>query len=226
VGRRVQWSFDGRQYGPWRTVIGVAADTRERGPSRGVVPAIHEVAAQGTAGPALLIRAANPGAAAREAARMIHERDPKRPVTEIRTLEDALGEQIAPSRLNATLFSGFGLLSLAIAAVGVGGVLAFAVRERMREFGIRAALGAGRWRLLGGVLVEGLLLAAAGVVIGAAGAAALARLLDSLLFEVQPADAATFGATAILILGVALAASWLPARRAPAVDPAILLRAD
>jgi predicted permease len=229
IGRRVQWSFDGQQWGPWRTVIGVSRDARDRGPRSGVVPTVYEAAAQASAGPALLIRATGAEqavAAAREAERLIHEQDPKRPVVEVQTLGAALAAQIAPSRLNATLFGGFGLLALGIAAVGVGGVLAFAIGERTREFGIRMALGADRWRVLGSVIGEGLGLAAAGLAIGAAGGLALMRLLTGLLFEVQPLDAATFVSTATLIALVAVAASWLPARRATAIDPAVVLRAD
>lgn len=227
VGRRLQWSFDGQQWGAWRTVIGIAGDTRERGPSRGVVPAVYESSTQGAAGPAVLIRAAGDGAAAaREAARLIHEQDPKRPVTEVRTLDDALALQIAPSRLNATLFGGFGVLSLAIAAMGVGAVLAFAVRQRTREFGIRRALGAPAWRILSGVVLEGLALAAVGIALGLAGALALVRLLDSLLFAIDSHDVATFASTAALVALAAAVASWLPARQASAVDPGVLLKAD
>jgi len=229
LGRRVQWSFDGQQWNAWQTIVGVAADTRDRGPRSGVLPTVFQASTQASPGPGLLIRVAEGAdatAAAREAGRLIHEQDPKRPVVEVQTLEAALAAQIAPSRLNATLFGGFGLLALGIAAVGVGGVLAFAVSERTREFGIRAALGAGRWRVLRGVVGEGLALTAAGLLIGTIGGVALMRLLEGLLFEVQPLDAATFAGTAVLVVAVAVVASWLPARRATSVDPAVVLRAD
>lgn len=227
VGRQVQWSFDGNQWGPWRTVIGVARDARERGPHGPAVPTIYEAFSQGAVGTGLLIRTTGDREAiTREATRLFHELDPKRPVINAQTLEDALAATIAPSRLNATLFGGFGLLALGIAAVGVGGVLAFAVSERTREFGVRAALGADRRRILGGVLAEGVGLAAAGLLLGAVGSLGLSNVLDGLLFQVEPLDAATFTGTAIVITGVALVASLLPARRATAVDPASVLRAD
>jgi predicted permease len=229
IGRRVQWSFDGQQWSGWRTIVGVAADTRDRGPQRAVVPTIYQASTQVAPGPALLIRTSTETdgmAAAREATRIIREQDPKRPIVDVTTLEDALAKLIAPSRLNATLFGGFGLLALGIAAVGVGGVLAFAVSERTREFGIRAALGATRGRILRAVIAEGLALTAGGLAVGALGGVALTRLLEGLLFDVQPLDVASFTATAALIAGVAVVASWLPARGATRVDPAVVLRAE
>ena len=132
---------------------------------------------------------------------------------------------MAPSRLNAALFGGFAVLALTIAAIGVGGVLAFSITERTREFGIRMALGAEPLRILRGVLGEGLILAGAGVVIGVVGALFLSRFLSGLLFEVTPLDALTFAATIAGLTLVALAAAWVPARRATKVQPTEALRA-
>ena len=115
---------------------------------------------------------------------------------------------------NAALFGGFAVLALTIAAIGVGGVLAFSISERTREFGIRMALGADRLRILCGVLSEGLVLAGAGLVIGVTGALLLSRFLEGLLFEVTPLDTLTFAATGVSLALVALAAAWVPARRA------------
>jgi putative ABC transport system permease protein len=227
IGRRVQWSFDGRQWGPWRTVIGVSRDARERGPRAGVVPTIYESASQAGVGPALLIRSTGDlGPAAAEARRLFQEFDPKRPVTDVGTLASALDAMLSSSRVNATLFGGFGLLALGIAAVGVGGVLAFAIAERTREFGIRAALGASRGRILRSVLSEGVGLAIVGLAIGAAGAIGLTRVMEGLLFEVEPLDIVTYALTASVIVSVAAVAAWLPARRATNVDPGVVLQAD
>jgi predicted permease len=227
VGRQVQWSFDGQQWGSWRTVVGVAHDARDRSPHTPAVPTIYEAFSQAAVGTGLIIRTTGDQYGALQAAtRLFHELDPKRPVVEAQTLDDALASRIAPSRLNASLFGGFGLLALGIAAVGVGGVLAFAVSERTREFGVRSALGASRMTILSGVLREGLVLAGVGLLLGALGAAGLSSVLDGMLFEVEAIDPTTFVATALLITGVALVASWIPARRATAVDPATVLRAD
>jgi putative ABC transport system permease protein len=156
----------------------------------------------------------------------VHEQDPKRPVTDIEWLSQSAAERVAPSRLNAALFSGFAVLALTIAAIGVGGVLAFSISERTREFGIRMALGADKVRILRGVLGEGLALAAGGLVLGLAGAVALSRFLEGLLFEVTSLDVLTFVATGVALSLVALGAAWIPARRATAVEPSEALRAS
>jgi putative ABC transport system permease protein len=163
--------------------------------------------------------------AGRETTRFLHERDPKRPVTDIAWLSSLAAERVAPSRLNAALFGGFAALALTIAAIGVGGVLAFSISERTREFGIRMALGADRLRILWGVLSEGLVLAAAGLVIGITGALLLSRFLEGLLFEVTPLDTLTFATTGVSLALVALGAAWVPARRATRVEPSVALRA-
>ena len=153
------------------------------------------------------------------------ERSPKRPVTDIAWLTASAAERVAPSRLNATLFGSFAVLALAIAAIGVGGVLAFSISERTREFGIRMALGADQLRILRGVLGEGLLLAAGGLVLGVIGAVLLSRFLEGFLFEVTPLDTITFVATGLSLALVALGAAWIPARRATKVEPNVALRA-
>jgi predicted permease len=227
INRRIQFSFDGTNWTPWHTIIGVVRDVRELGGGAEALPTVYGAASQSSAGPAVLIRAGGDAlATAREAARLVHEMDPKRPVTDIRLLATAAAERVAPSRLNATLFGAFAGLALLIAAIGVGGVLAFSVSERTREFGVRMALGADRMRVLRGVLAEGLWLAAAGLVTGVVGALALSRVLEGLLYEVRALDVVTFTLTGGTLLLVALAASFLPARRATRVDPNVALRAN
>jgi putative ABC transport system permease protein len=145
-------------------------------------------------------------------------------VVNVHTLESAAADRIAPSRINAVLFSGFALLALSIAAVGIGAVLAFSVTQRTREFGIRMALGSQSSQILTGVIREGLTIAGIGLMLGAVAAALLGRLLQRVLFEVGALDIVTFGAVGALLLAVAAAASWLPARRATRVDPNVALR--
>ena len=145
-------------------------------------------------------------------------------VTNIRTMEEIAAESVARPRFRARLVGGFAALALLLSAVGIFGVLAFSVGRRKREFGIRMALGAQISDVLSLVLAGGVRIAAAGVVAGLVGAAALARSLAALLFGIDPLDGVTFGAAAALLALVALAAASIPAFRAARVDPAIALR--
>jgi predicted permease len=227
IGRTIDWTFTSMPFTTARTIVGVMRDVRELGGAGTVVPTVYESNVQASPGSAVLIRTTgDPALVAREATRLIHETDPKRPVTDVRTLESAASDRIAPSRLNATLFGGFALLALAIAAVGIGGVLAFSVSQRTREFGIRMALGSGRGKILRGVLLEGLTLAALGLIEGTIAAALMARFLRTLLFGVTTVDVPTFAVTALLLALVAAGAATLPALGATRVDPNVALRAD
>jgi putative ABC transport system permease protein len=145
-------------------------------------------------------------------------------VTHIRTMEDISAASVARPRFRAQLLGGFALLALLLSAVGVFGVLAFAVAQRKREFGIRMALGAQIADVLSLVLTRGLKIAIFGVAAGLLGAALLTRSLSTLLYGVQPLDPATFTATAALLAFAALSAAAIPAWRASRVDPAIALR--
>jgi len=129
-------------------------------------------------------------------------------------------------RVAGTLLVCFGALATFLSAFGLFGVLAFRVAERTREIGVRMALGAGPGQVARLVLRRGVALALAGVAIGLAGSLASVRMLKSLLYGVSPADPAAFAAAAILMVGVALTASWLPARRATRLDPLLALRHD
>ena len=144
----------------------------------------------------------------------------------MQTLEELRDETIAPQRLNATLIGLFALLALAIAMVGVGGVLAFSVSQRTNELGIRMALGAEPGTILRMILGEGAMMAAIGLVVGAVLSTPLSRMLEGLLFGVQPLDAPTITIAAAMLVAVALLAAWVPARRAMAVEPMVALRRD
>jgi putative ABC transport system permease protein len=157
---------------------------------------------------------------------MIRQLDPDRPIDHVQTLEEIRDEAIAPQRLNATLIGLFALLALAIATVGVAGVLGFSVSQRTNELGIRLALGAERRRILHMILGEGLAMALVGLAIGGLAAVPLSRLLSGLLFGVEPADPVTMAVAAVLLLTVAIVAAWIPARAATAVDPLTALRSN
>jgi putative ABC transport system permease protein len=137
-----------------------------------------------------------------------------------------MGEGLEQRRFNMLLFSAFAGLALLLASVGIYGVLAYSVSQRTREIGIRIALGATGGDVARLVLRQGLLLASAGVVIGAGAAFALTRWMESLIYGVSPTDPVTFTSVALLLVGIALLASYVPARRAVRVDPMQSLRAE
>ena len=150
--------------------------------------------------------------------------DPEQPIYDVRTLAEMRDNSIAPQRLNLTLLAVFAGVALALAVIGLYGVLAYAVAQRQREIGVRMALGAQRRDVLGLVVGHGMRLTGIGVILGLAGALALTRVLKSLLFEIKPFDPVTFLTVTALLAGVALLACWIPARRAARVDPIEALR--
>jgi putative ABC transport system permease protein len=175
--------------------------------------------------PYFVIRtSADPAALARAAIEQIHKDDPTLPVTRVTTLDTLLAESVSPRRLSMALLGVFAGLALALAAVGIYGVMSYVVSLRTNEIGIRMALGAKPgdiWRL---VIGRGAGLAALGVAIGITGALALTKLLSSLLYAVKPTDPATFAGVAFLLGLIAVLACYVPARRAMRVDPMVALR--
>lgn len=150
--------------------------------------------------------------------------DSDQPISSVQTMNDLVESEIGPRRLIAILLASFAGVALLLAAIGIYGVIAYSVTQRTREMGIRQALGAQQGDILRLVVGQGLGLAVAGVALGIAGALALTRVMKSLLFHVSPTDPATFAGVALLFLLVALAASYIPARRATRVDPMAALR--
>jgi putative ABC transport system permease protein len=142
----------------------------------------------------------------------------------MRTLDQVVSASLAQRRLNTLLLTGFAALALLLAAIGVYGVISYAVEQRTREIGIRMALGATRGKVFRLVVGEGMLLALIGLGVGLVAAFGLARLMTSLLYGVAPSDPVTFLAVSILLSGVAFVASYIPARRATKVDPMVALR--
>jgi hypothetical protein len=154
----------------------------------------------------------------------VQKLDPQQPIYSVNTMEQLRAATIAPDRLNLTLLGAFAGLALALALIGLYGVISYSVTQRTQEMSIRIALGARAqdiWRL---VIVQGVKLSVIGVVIGAIAALMTARLASGLLFNVPATDPATYVAIAILFFGVSLAACWIPARRAMKVDPMVALR--
>lgn len=166
----------------------------------------------------------DPASAAGDIKNAIHQVSATTPITSIQTLDDLVSESISPQRFNMLLLGAFAGLALLLASVGIYSVLAYAVRRRKREIGIRMALGATASNVLRLVIAEGMRPTLLGVVIGAAGALALGRVLSSLVYGVRPADVATFLSVSVLLGTVGLFASALPAYRASRVNPLDTLR--
>jgi predicted permease len=156
--------------------------------------------------------------------REIHTLDPNLPAFNVTTMAAQLNRTIALDRLMATLTALFGLLAVALAAVGLYGVMAFAVAARTREIGIRMALGAGHARVLWQVMGESAALTAIGIALGVPGALWASRGVQSFLYGLSATDPWTYAVLALALAGTALTAAWIPARRAAQVDPAIALR--
>ena len=150
--------------------------------------------------------------------------DPDQPISNVRTLEQAIARSVATRHLTLMLLGLFAGLALLLSTLGLYGVLAYTVKQRTNEIGIRMALGAQRRDVLWLVLWQGMRLAIVGVTIGVAVALALTRVITSLLFEVKPTDPLTFAGVSLFLLFLALLACYLPARRATQVDPMAALR--
>ena len=206
------------------TVIGVVGDVTQLGPESPINPEVYFASRSYTA-MALVVRTTqDPMALAKPISREIWAIEKDQPITEVRSMDDSLNEWTADKRFVMVLLAAFAGLALLLAAAGIYGVLAYSVSQRTREIGIRMAIGASARDVLAMVVREGLVLAAIGVAIGLAGAFALTRLLQGLIFGVTATDPWTF-AGGVAVLGIAsLAASLIPARRASSLSPLEALR--
>ena len=229
VGRRIAFTpeFANVFAFAWHEIVGVVADSREYGMDQEGVQTFYRPAAQTTWGPAILV--AHQGDAVRltqHVRDVIHRMQPDRAVEEVQTLASLVEQDVAPSRLNAMLFGSFAALALLIATLGVFSTLAFSVSQRVREFGVRMAVGADHGSVLRSVLGEGAVMVVVALVLGAGAAVVLGRFLAGLLFGVGPVDPASM-LTAALVLGtVALGAALLPALRATRIHPSEALKGE
>ena len=225
VGKRLKFTKPDIE-SPWQTIVGVVSDEKQDSLSAEVKPEIYQSHLQTAQNEmTLVVRAkTDPRAligAIREQLRTI---DPGLPVYDVKTMGDVIYESLARERFIMLLLIVFAVLAFALAAVGIYGVMSYAVAQRTREIGVRIALGAQGRDILRMVVGQGMLLAALGVVIGVAAALLLTRVMSSLLYGVSATDPATFSAMALLLACVALAACYVPARRAARVDPMVALR--
>jgi len=168
--------------------------------------------------------ASDPAALAPAVKKAIHEVDADLPLYNVRSMTERVDESLARRRFSMLLLTLFAGFALVLATLGIYGVLAFLVRQGTREIGIRMSLGATQSGILRLIVGRGLAIAAYGVGIGLAGALLLTRFLDSVLFGVRATDPLTFGGIAVLLIFVALLASYVPAQRAARIDPMVTLR--
>jgi putative ABC transport system permease protein len=225
IGRRLKIGGP-RSENPWRTVVGVTDNVRHFGLDSEARREIFLPYSQ-AAWPVMTIVAKTVGepVAWQSALRDVVKRvDPDLPVARVQSMEDVIGSSVNWRAAPMRLLTGFAAIGLLLASLGVYGVLAYYVSQRTREIGVRAALGATRRQLASLVIRQSLLPLAAGVAIGIAGSLATGRLLQEFLYQVRPGDPQVIGTIVALLLGVGLLASWLPARRAAAIDPMVALR--
>jgi putative ABC transport system permease protein len=175
----------------------------------------------------LVIRAAgDPRALAPALRRIIHQADSEQAISDVQLLEDVVESETASRRAQLRVLGAFAVIAFLLAAVGIHGLLSFAVSARTQEVGVRIALGASRTDILGMFLRQGFVLGLAGVALAAPLAYLAARVMTSLLFGVQPNDSLIYGSAALLALAMTLAGSLRPALRAAGVDPAITIRSE
>jgi predicted permease len=229
LGKRIHLEvFTGKIDDGWE-IVGVVGDIRQRGLGEKPRPCVYRPSAfnfLGTGGNLVIRTSIAPLAITESVRKAILEIDPSLPVAEVRTMEEVVAASVAQRKFILTMLGGFSAVAMLLAAIGLYGVIAFAVSQRTREIGIRIALGARRDDVLGLILGQGMKLAGIGVVLGIVGALGLTRVLASLLYEVKPTDPVTLIGVSLVLLTVALAASWLPARRAMNVDPMEALRCE
>jgi putative ABC transport system permease protein len=225
IGRRLKLGGPDSD-NPWMTVVGVTENVRHFGldsdPRREIFLPYSQAA-----WPVMTVVAKTVGDPLtwRSALRDVVKRvDPFLPVARVDSMENVVGSSVNWRKTPMRLLTAFAIIGLLLASIGVYGVLAYYVSQRTREIGVRAALGASRGQLAGLVVRQSLWPIAAGVAIGIGGSLATGRLLQEFLFQVRPGDPQVIAAIVVLLLGVGLLASWLPARRAAAIDPMVALR--
>ena len=224
IGRRISLN-SGRT---WMTIVGLVNDTHDYGLDEKPTDEVYRAFAQTQPlNATLFVRtAADPGAFARRMPAIVHEIDPRQPVSRIRTLESIRSHSLAPPRLTAMLVTLFAAVALIVTAAGIAGVVSFSVNQRTTEIGVRMALGASRSSVVRMIVRQGFSPVAVGLTLGVALALAMTRVVAQMLFAVEPTDSMTYAAVIAVLAAVAAIACLVPARRAAAIDPMLALRAD
>jgi predicted permease len=227
IGRHIKFGVDDPMNDqPWLTVVGVVADVKARLTSQSPRLAVFTTRNWVNTMNVLVRTSANPLALASAIRREMSQMDPDLPAGSIKTVDQILDESLSAERFRTWLLASFAVAAMLLAAFGITGLLAYNAAQRMQEFGIRIALGANRWDLLGLVLRYCLRLSSTGVAIGLIAALIATRALSALLYDTSPVDPATFVAVSFILMLVALGAAMIPAWRVIHVDPATSLRAE
>jgi putative ABC transport system permease protein len=228
VGKRLQ-TGDYSPTGPWLTIVGVVADVKYSGLNEAAQPTLYTSFQQNLwwRSMYLAVKAdGDPLGLVNSVRNEVWALDRDLPVSQIKTMDQLMSDAVAEPRAYTLLLGIFGAVALLLAAIGIYGVMAYAVTQRTREIGVRVALGAQSADVLRLVVGAGMKLALLGMAIGLLAAFAMTRLMSNLLFNVSATDPITFALIALLLMGVALLACYLPARRATKVDPMIALRCE
>jgi predicted permease len=228
IGQRFMWGVPSGEDPAWVTVVGVVEDARRSGLDRPVRPSafVPTTQAPERRTDVLVKTSVDPMVVAEAVRDVVEDLDARLPVTRVRTLEQAMSDSLAGRRFVAWLLGLFAVSALALAAVGIFGVMAYVVAQRTREIGIRVALGAERSSVLARTLGEGMLQAGIGLVMGAAASLGLTGVVRGQLYGIEPTDATTFALASAMLIGTAAVACLVPALRAAAVDPVVALRED
>jgi predicted permease len=227
IGRRMRSGAE-NSTAPWLTVVGVIRDARRADVTKAIRPELYRCALQATPRTQMLLvrTAGDPAAIFPLVRNEVRQLNPQLPLYRVNTLQSQVSNTLSQPRFRAVLLAGFAVIALALATIGIYGVTAHAVNQRRHEVGVRMALGASAREVLALILKQHLRPAVVGVVLGIAGAVALARFLESLVYGVGASDPLTFGLMAVTLVAVAVIACWIPARRATRVDPLIALRTE
>ena len=209
-------------------IVGVVGDTKHYALDSATTEQVYVPFQQATAESMTLVLRTDvdPTSLAAAVRKEVWTVDPDQPVSDVKTLEQAVSSSVARQRFAAALLGVFASLALVLAAAGIYAVTAYSVGQRTQEMGLRMALGANSKDILRLVLTRGLALTAVGLATGLLGAVALTRLLTTLLYETSPLTVGTFLCTSVIIVGVGLVACYVPARRATKVDPMVALRCE
>ena len=211
-----------------RAIVGVSGDAVYEGVGTPIKPEAYVPFAQSPfAGVWIAVSAAGaPSSLIASIRNAVHTIDPLINARELRPMDEMISDSVVRPRFQTWLLATFGTLALALAAIGIYGVIAYSVAQRTSEIGLRIALGAPPARVVGMVMRSGAIPVAAGLAIGIAASLVLSKVMTGLLYGVRPTDAVTFVAVTVVLAGVAAAASYLPAMRAAAIDPISALRTD
>jgi putative ABC transport system permease protein len=223
IGRRLHM---GPRSQPWVPVVGIVGDIRHSSLRSDPRFTLYRAYSEQRYGTLVARTKSDPLSVAADVRKIILSADKNTLIFQVRSMEEILADSVAQPRFYASLTGLFATLALLMAAVGVYGVISYSVGRRMKEFGIRIALGAEPSSILGIVIREGVVTTVIGIVIGIALSLAVTRLLSNQLFGVAPEDPRIFGLTSLILMLSALAACWVPAWRAARVDPAITLRCE